>query len=195
MPRIISGTLRGRNIAVPAGGTRPTSDRVREALFSRLDHLGWLDDVTVLDLFAGAGCLGLEALSRGATHATFVDAATAATNAIRSTVATFGCGPQTTIITAKAETYVAGARGPFDLVFLDPPYEIDDAVLTAVLEGLAGGDGGAGPLADHACIVVERSKRQNPPALPAGWEEVFDRTWGDTRIWCAVVDRSLEPTS
>src|SRR3954467_15650634 len=119
--RIISGQWRGRRLVAPAGNaTRPTSDRVREALFS---ILGALDGERVLDLFAGSGALGLEALSRGAASATFVERAPAALRVLRDNVADLGASAEVVAADARAHLRAARAQGAqYDLVFLDPPY-------------------------------------------------------------------------
>jgi 16S rRNA (guanine966-N2)-methyltransferase len=181
----------GRTIQVPPRGTRPTSDRVREAIFSRLEHLGVVDGARVLDLFAGSGALGLEAASRGAADVTLVDSARVAADVARRNVAALGlrdvrvvAQPAEAFVTAAASGAPAsGARGggPFHLVFLDPPYDLDAEALERVLDRLAV----PGVLDPSAVVVVERSARSPEPAWPAGWERLADRTYGDTAVWFA----------
>jgi 16S rRNA (guanine966-N2)-methyltransferase len=125
--RIIAGRWRGRRIAAPAGErTRPTSERVREAWLSALQH-----DVvgaTILDLFAGSGALGLEALSRGAAHATFVERAAGPLRALDSNISALGASALATVIRGDALRYIEGlAAGEFDIAFADPPYATDAA--------------------------------------------------------------------
>ncbi len=127
MTRIIAGRAGGRRIAVPAGGTRPTSDRVREALFSALTVDPGLDGAAVLDLCAGSGALGLEALSRGAEHALFVEADRRASAVLRRNVEALDL-PGATVRAASAATVLSGAADRrYDLVLVDPPYATTDA--------------------------------------------------------------------
>lgn len=181
MTRVVAGTAGGRTLRVPPKGTRPTSDRVREALFSRLEHLGAVDGARVLDLFAGSGALGIEAASRGATAVTLVDSARAATDVCRRNVATLGlAGVQ--VVTQRAERFVqAPPVAPWDLVLVDPPYELGDVELAAVLDGLAA----PGALADDAVVVVERSSRSAEPTWPAGIDRTDRRAYGETVVWFA----------
>src|SRR4029079_10909257 len=122
--RIIAGEFRGHPLVAPRGrATRPTSDRVREALFSILGDVEGLD---VLDLYAGSGSLGLEALSRGARHATFVETAHAATQAIRANVASLAVGDRAKVVAGDVKRALKDAKATFGLVFLDPPYAAED---------------------------------------------------------------------
>ena len=180
MTRIVSGAVGGRTLQVPAKGTRPTSDRVREALFARLEHLGAVDGARVLDLYAGSGALGLEAVSRGAAHATLVEAARPAVEVCRRNVAALGLGAQVTVVADRAERFTArGAAQPWDLVLLDPPYDVPEKDLAAVLAGLPG------HLSPDAVVVVERSTRSPEPSWPDGLERFDERAHGETRVWSA----------
>ena len=126
--RVISGSARGRKLIAPEGSaTRPTPDRVREATFNALGSLGVVQDAAVLDLFAGSGAMGIEALSRGAARATFVDHDIAARRAIEANLATCGLGGRAEVVAHTAERFVAGAGQPrrWDLALLDPPYDYD----------------------------------------------------------------------
>ncbi|GAA2729116.1 16S rRNA (guanine(966)-N(2))-methyltransferase RsmD [Cellulomonas aerilata] len=175
----MAGTAGGRTLRVPPRGTRPTSDRVREALFSRLEHLGAVDGARVLDLYAGSGALGIEAASRGATAVTLVDSARAATDVCRRNVADLGLSG-IDVVTQRAERYVRSAPpAPWDLVLVDPPYDLTDDDLAAVLSPLAAA------LAGHAVVVVERSSRSPEPAWPAGLERTDRRAYGETVVWFA----------
>lgn len=185
MTRIVAGTAGGRTIAVPARGTRPTSDRVREAIFSRLEHLGALDGARVLDLYAGSGALGLEAASRGAVSVTLVDSARPATDVARRNVAGLGM-TGVRVVTETAERFAASLAGgasrataPLDLVFLDPPYDLDEESLAAVLTHLAS----PGVLADDAVVVVERSIRTPEPAWPDGLAPFARKDYGETAVY------------
>ncbi|GAA1868529.1 16S rRNA (guanine(966)-N(2))-methyltransferase RsmD [Myceligenerans crystallogenes] len=182
--RIVAGALGGRTLVVPTQGTRPTSDRVREAIFSRLAHLDVLDGTRVLDLYAGSGALGLEAASRGAQHVTLVDSARVAVDAARKNVAALGLAAVVSVTAGPVERYTAALAaapplsGALDLVFLDPPYDLSDDDLSGVLADLAA----PGVLAPGAVVVVERSARSAEPAWPAGLEPFGDKTYGETRV-------------
>lgn len=180
MTRIVAGTARGRRLTVPTGDrTRPTSDRVREALFSSLEStLGPLVGLRVLDLYAGSGALGLEALSRGAAHATLVEAEPPAVRAIRANIAAVGTD-RAEVIVGRVERYVdTPPAEPYDLVLADPPYGLPGRDLTAVLAALA--DGWLSP---DALLVVERPRRGDPVEWPSGLVGVRDRRYGETVLW------------
>jgi 16S rRNA (guanine966-N2)-methyltransferase len=170
--RIVAGAYGGRRLAAPRGArTRPTADRVREALFSMLDPVA---DARVLDLFAGSGALGLEALSRGAAEATFVDSSPAALRAVRANLETLGAGAEVRRGDARAFLRNARAAGrQYDLVFLDPPYQRAGALAEALAGDLAA------VLATQARVVVE-SDRRSPLELPLPLQ--VDRRYGDTVI-------------
>ena len=182
MTRIVAGSAKGRTLAVPKSGTRPTSERVREALFSRLDHMNVLDGATVLDLYAGTGALGLEALSRGGTHATLVEKASAAARVASANVRSTGLPAR--VVTADARSYL-GARsgealaGDIDLVFIDPPYDIAEDDMTTVLASLSPWIG------PDALVVVERSTRAPAPTWPDFLVLEDRRTWGETVAYFA----------
>lgn len=178
MTRIVGGSVRGRRLAVPATGTRPTSDRVREAVFSRLAHLGALADARVLDLYAGSGALGLEALSRGAASAVLVDSSRTAVAVCRSNASVLGFADQVTVIGRKAEQVLAGPlpTRTSTLVFLDPPYQVP---VEDVLRQLTR----PGWLAPDADLVVERAKRSAEPRWPQGLSVEDRKDYGETVIW------------
>jgi 16S rRNA (guanine966-N2)-methyltransferase len=178
--RIVAGKFRGHSLATPKGGaTRPTSDRVREAIFNVLAHGidGFeLEGVRVLDLFAGTGALGLEALSRGARFALFVDEATAARAAIRRNAETLDVTGQVKIWRRDATKLGPCAPlAPFRLVFIDPPYGrgFSKAALAQLVSG--------GWLAPGAVVVVEESDRA-AVETPDGLEALDTRTYGDTQV-------------
>lgn len=181
MTRIISGRAGGLTLDVPAQGTRPTSDRVRESLFAALESAGAIEGCRTLDLYAGSGALGLEALSRGAASADLVELSAPAATAIRrnaAKVATALGTPAAGVHRSGVAPFLRAARGPYDLVFLDPPYDIGDAVLDGDLVLLA-------PLlSSDALVVVERARRSPAPDwAAAGLEAVRDRVYGDTGVW------------
>ena len=183
MTRIVAGQAGGRRIAVPRTGTRPTSERVREALFARLEHYGMIGDARVLDLCAGSGALGLEAASRGAGEVTLVDSSRGASQTCRRNIRTLGLGG-VSVVTAKAAAFLAGPAGaPVDLVLIDPPYELSEEELTAILTALVRSEDPW--LAPRAVVVVERSTRSPEPTWPAGLERFADKRYGETTIWFA----------
>jgi 16S rRNA (guanine966-N2)-methyltransferase len=179
VPRIVGGSAGGRTIAVPARGTRPTSDRVREALFSTLDGLVELAGARVLDLFAGSGALGLESVSRGAASATLVDSARDAVQVMRRNAESLGL-TGIAIRPQSVEAFLAADRIAFDIVFADPPYAFTDAELASVLDRLAVPRGW---LADGAVVVVERSVRSSSPSWPDVIQPVKDKRYGETVLW------------
>lgn len=180
MSRIIAGTAGGRRIQTPPGaGTRPTSDRVREALFARLDHLGALDGAA-LDLYAGSGALGLEAASRGAAPVLLVESDRRAAAVIRANIAALGL-KDVSLQPVRVEKALTGVPAyPMALVLIDPPYAVDEEALAGVLAALI-----AGWLAPDAVVVVERSSRSPQPTWPAGVVCEDERRYGDTTLWFA----------
>ncbi|MGH3497208.1 MAG: 16S rRNA (guanine(966)-N(2))-methyltransferase RsmD [Nocardioidaceae bacterium] len=181
MTRIIAGSVGGRRIRVPAGsGTRPTSDRVREALFSALESaLAGLHGLHVLDLYAGSGALGLEALSRGAVSAVLVESDRRALELVRRNIATLGLSGAVAVGTT-AERYVqADAARAYDVVLLDPPYSLDANAVDQVLADLVR----HGWLAPRSSIVVERSSRTPRPTWPDGVDAVRSKSYGETTLW------------
>ncbi len=180
MTRIIAGTVGGRRIEVPAGGTRPTSERVREAVFSALDAGPGLDGAAVLDLYAGSGALGLEALSRGAAHALFVESDRRAARTLRGNIAALGLGERAGVRTASVEAVVsAAAPRRYDLVIADPPYPVPNAEVTDVLRAAIGN----GWLAPDATVVVERPARSRGFEWPPPLRPQRDRRYGDTIVY------------
>ncbi|KQV76135.1 16S rRNA (guanine(966)-N(2))-methyltransferase RsmD [Aeromicrobium sp. Root344] len=177
MTRIIAGAYGGRRIQTPKGdGTRPTSDRVREAMFSSLEsELGGFDGLHVLDLFAGSGALGLEALSRGADHATFVESDARAAAVIKGNLRDLGADGQ--VVRTKAAAFVEHPDGPpFDLVFIDPPYDLATDSVTSLVRRLQ----------EHSAVgalfVVERATR-DPFTWPEGVEGLRHKKYGETTVW------------
>ncbi|MEU6878248.1 16S rRNA (guanine(966)-N(2))-methyltransferase RsmD [Streptomyces sp. NPDC046712] len=182
MTRVIAGTAGGRRLAVPPGtGTRPTSDRAREGLFSTWESLlGTLDGTRVADLYAGSGAVGLEALSRGASHALLVEADARAAKTVRENVRALGL-PGAEVRTGKAEQIVTGPApaAPYDLVFLDPPYAVSDDDLREILLTLRSG----GWIGEDALVTVERSTRGGEFGWPAGFEPLRARRYGEGTFW------------
>lgn len=183
MTRIIAGSARGARLEVPGAGTRPTSDRVRESLFGALESLSAIDGARVLDLYAGSGALGLESLSRGAASAEFVERGHQAAAIVRrnaAVVAKAGGMSAGHVHEVAVHTFLQRATGTFDLVFTDPPYDLDDAAMTADLIALA-------PLLSaDAVVVVERARRATPPDFAAAGLELFrEKSYGDTTLWWA----------
>lgn len=176
MTRIIAGQFSGRRLQVPPRGTRPTSDRVRESLFSILNGWNAIDGARVLDLYAGSGALGLEALSRGAASLVAVDASRHAARLIRENARTLGC--EIEIHQSPVLRFLRTPPRPHDLVLVDPPYD-DDA--DPVVELL-----GTGWLAPQAAVVLERSSRTSPPICPEDWDPWQERRYGETSLWLTV---------
>ncbi len=187
MTRVVGGRFGGRRLAVPPSGTRPTSDMVREGVFSTLTSLlGDLAGVRFLDLYAGSGAVGIEALSRGAT-VTFVDVARKAVATLRANIAQLGeSADAVTVVQGKAETVAAGlASSDFDVVFADPPYELASERLREVVEALRPA------LAADALVVIERSAR-DPWRWPGWVEGVRERRYGDSTVWYGRVAAASE---
>ncbi|MFT3799344.1 16S rRNA (guanine(966)-N(2))-methyltransferase RsmD [Microbacterium sp.] len=183
MTRIIAGRAGSLALAVPDAGTRPTSDRVRESLFGALESQGLVQDAAVLDLFAGSGALGLEAVSRGAASADLIEkapraAAVAERNA--RAIAKAAPGAAVRVHRTAADAFLRAATSTFDLVFVDPPYDLDEGTLTTTLGLLVA------RLGDTATVVIERATRSGAPTLPAGLALGRSKKYGDTTLWWAV---------
>jgi 16S rRNA (guanine966-N2)-methyltransferase len=182
MTRIIAGAAGGRRLTVPPKGTRPTSDRVREALFSALENDPGLDGAAVLDLCAGSGALGLEALSRGAEHALFVESDKRAAAVLRRNVAAVGL-PGAVVRAAPAGTVLgATADRAYDVLLVDPPYDVPDAEVACWLSAAAT----HGWLAEDITVVVERAARGGSFPWPEPLRGVRERRYGDTALHVAL---------
>lgn len=178
--RIVAGLAKGRRLAPPADGTRPTSDRTREALFNALAAQLELDGARVLDLYAGTGAVGLEALSRGVAEAVLVESNRAAQAVLRRNVATVALPGATIVGRSVASFLKTEPEQPFDLVFADPPYDLGDDELADVLTALAE----PGWLVRQAWVVVERGVRSGTPRWPAGLiTPERERRYGDAVLW------------
>jgi 16S rRNA (guanine966-N2)-methyltransferase len=178
MTRLISGVAGGRRLKVPRAGVRPTGDRAREGLFNSLGSLLDLDGARVLDLYAGSGALGLEALSRGAAEAVFVESGAGVLPVLRGNIAAVGL-PGAVVLPGSVPTVVGGAAtAAFDLVFADPPYAAPVEEVLGVLLSLIGG----GWLAPDAVVVVERSSREQPWEWPTPLVGVRDRRYGEALL-------------
>jgi 16S rRNA (guanine966-N2)-methyltransferase len=172
--RVIAGTAKGRRLGAPAGDTtRPTADRVREATFNALTSLAAVDG-TVLDLFAGSGALGIEALSRGAASATFVDTDARAIAAVRANLEATGLDGRATIVRNDALRFLASRPERFDLALLDPPYTFADADWAGLLAAL------------DADVAVLESDRE--VAVPAPWQVLRSKRYGGTVV--AIAQRA-----
>ena len=175
MTRVISGLARGRKLAVPRTGVRPTGDKARGALFNSLASMLDLEGAAVLDLYAGTGALGLEALSRGARSVLFVENGGGVLPVLRANLATVGL-PGGRVQAGSVPTVVAGtAPEAYDLVLADPPYATPVEEVTGVLESLVAG----GWLAPDAVVVVERGRRDDPWDWPTPLTSVRDRRYGE----------------
>jgi 16S rRNA (guanine966-N2)-methyltransferase len=179
--RVIAGAAGGRRLHVPPGqGTRPTSDRAKEGLFaSLLSEFGDLSGLRVLDLYAGSGAVGLEALSRGAASVLLVESDARAAAVIRANIGAVAL-PGAAVAAGRAERLLSRPPdgGRYDLVFADPPYAMSQAALTGVLALLQGGW-----LADGALAVVERATRSGPFDWPPGYAAGKSRRYGEATFW------------
>jgi 16S rRNA (guanine966-N2)-methyltransferase len=181
--RIIAGEHRGRQLVAPGGHlTRPTADKTRQALFNVLEHVDWAPDLKgarVIDLFAGSGALGLEALSRGASSALLIDNDSEAIVAITRNLTTLRLDGTGKILKADVRRLGASREPPFDLAFLDPPYAKDlcEPALAALADG--------GWLSPGALAVVERGASEPAPVAP-GYEQIDSRIWGAAKVWFLV---------
>jgi len=176
--RVVAGSARGRRLVTPAGAaTRPTADRVREATFNALASLDAVDGATVLDLFAGSGAMGIEALSRGAATATFVDRDPRALAAVRANLAATGLADRATVVRAEAARWLSLA-GRFDVAVLDPPYAMADAMWSRLLGDL-----------DAEVAVLESDRTL---ALPARWGILRSREYGGSVVVLARASRPAE---
>ncbi len=187
--RIVGGTLRGHALASPKhGGVRPTSDRVREAVFNILAHgkdFPDLDGARVIDLFAGTGALGIEAISRGVRYCLFVEIDTHSRALIRQNVEAFGLTGVTRLFRRDAtDLGPAGTMAPFDIAFLDPPYGegLGDRALVALAEGNWLRPGSLAILEERAGVEI---------SPPEGFVEVDRRTWGDTDVHFLIWNSAL----
>lgn len=187
MTRIIAGRVGGRTIATPKGAsTRPTTDRVREAIFSRLQALTDLDGARILDLYAGSGALGLEALSRGAEHLLAVEKHRPTAALVARNAASLGLAELVEVRDATVDRVLAAGPGPaepFHVVLLDPPYPLGEVELTAVLGQLVT----QGWLDPEAVVVVERSARSPEPTWPPGLGPLSSRSYGESAVHVAEV--------
>ena len=182
MTRIVAGAAGGRRLAVPSTA-RPTTDRVREALFNVLAARLDFDDLRVMDLYAGSGALGLEALSRGAASVFFVESDRRAADVITRNIATVGLSGATVRRGPVASVLSAGTTRPVDLVLADPPYDLTTAQVDAVLAALTD-HGWVGP---GSIVVVERPASGPELTWPPGWTRWPVRRYGDTRLEAADV--------
>ena len=206
--RVISGRFKGMALTTPKSVTRPTTDRTKEAIFSRLDSWGVLDDARVLDLFAGTGALGVEALSRGARELVAVEANGPAAALIAKTLGAlkrnraWSANLRARVVKAKAERFaqpahrVAGDGGDgavaspaadaYDVIFIDPPYAFETEACEQLLADLAA----SGMAGEGTVIVLERSARSDDPNPPAGWGITDRRDYGETAVF--YIERAEE---
>lgn len=175
--RVVAGSLRGRQVVAPPGmATRPTTDRTREATFNALVSLGAVEGARVVDLFAGSGALGIEALSRGAASCRFIERDRKALESIRTNIEHLGLSDRATVLAADVVTSVVALRG-IDLVLADPPYDYDG--WGRLLELL-------GPVLSPDGVVVAESGREIRP--PAGWRVVRAKRYGRAWVTFLVLD-------
>jgi 16S rRNA (guanine966-N2)-methyltransferase len=177
--RIIAGAAGSLALDVPASGTRPTSDRVRESIFGALDAANAIAGARVLDLYAGSGALGLEALSRGAAQVELVEKSPRAASVIDRNArrVQHAAGGSYRVHRTSVDAYLAVVREPYDLVFIDPPYDLGEDGLHETLRLLAPA------LAPASLTIVERAARSPQPVLPDGLALERHRRYGDTAVW------------
>jgi 16S rRNA (guanine966-N2)-methyltransferase len=180
VPRIVGGAAGGRRLAVPPGqGTRPTTDQAREGLFNTLATLVDLAGAWVADLYAGSGAVGLEALSRGAEHALLVERDPGAARVLRRNAGELGLAGAEIVIGPVERVVDTTPRRPYRVVFLDPPYAVDDDRLRAVLTSLVEKDW----LDRDGVCVVERARRSPEPDWPDGLVALRSRGYGEAVLW------------
>jgi 16S rRNA (guanine966-N2)-methyltransferase len=182
MTRIIAGYAGSRRLAVPRTGTRPTSDQVREAIFSALAARDVISGAAVLDLYAGTGALGLEAASRGASRVLLVENNAQAAKVARQNIGIVSIGapkpaPRLDVTSQSVMAYLAVGIEKFDLVFLDPPYDLAADELAQTLAALVP------RLNPDAVVLLERGSRSPAPELPTGLELDRRKDYGDTTLW------------
>lgn len=183
--RVVAGHAKGRRLIAPEGTTtRPTSDRVRESMFNTLFSLNALDGASVLDLYAGSGSLGIEALSRGAASCVFVEQDRDALDTIRTNIETLGLGDSSVVVAADVPGWLASTTkplAPYDLICIDPPYK--DEPWEGILNAITGD-----VLTANGLVVAESSR---PLVSTPGWDVVRDKKYGTTLV--TVLERSDEP--
>lgn len=190
MTRIIAGWAGSLTIAVPGTGTRPTSDRVREAIFSALEARDAIDGMRVLDLYSGSGALGLEAASRGAAHVTLVDRVIQTSKANAARILRQAPKDAATIVTTgqPVQAFLNSALSYWNLVFMDPPYDLPLPELVRNLEALAA------RLEPDAVVVLERSSRTPAPEWPEGIEFDKRKDYGDTALYWLTAAQPATPS-
>jgi 16S rRNA (guanine966-N2)-methyltransferase len=178
--RVIAGSAKGRKLGPVPPGVRPVSDRAREGLFSSL--AAEIPDARVLDLYAGTGALGIEALSRGSEGVVFVDRSAEACAAIYGNLALTGSQDRATVVAADAQAFLTGhdrSAGPFDLVLMDPPYELEGPDLAADLRELS-----SGWLAEDGwTVVLTRGVKSSTPVIPVHWGVARQLRYGDSLVF------------
>ena len=170
--RVVAGELGGRRLIAPEGtATRPTTDKVRQAVFNSLHSMGVVEGAVVADLFAGSGALGIEAISRGATHCTFVERDRAALAALRANIDALGIADRCTVHATDVIAWAPAMRGT-DIAFIDPPYSFEGWPVLL------------GALSDVGLVVAEAD---DPVPAPAGWTQIRTRRYG--RTWVTLLER------
>ena len=193
MTRIIAGFAGSLTLSTPSVGTRPTSDRVREAIFSALEARDAIADARVLDLYAGSGALGLEAASRGASVVRLVERSPNAAATCRKNAAiVLKQAPKSRalridVTSQPVQAFLGSNVETWDLVFMDPPYDLGETELLHNLQALAS------RLAPDAWLCLERSSRSPEPAWPTGIELDRRKDYGDTTLWWCRADQPAEP--
>lgn len=189
--RVISGAYKGFQLTAPKSGTRPTTDRAKEGIFSHLESYGQIEDAQVLDLFAGTGALGIEALSRGAAGLVAVESASQAASLLRNTfsrlkrLSSWDAASSARTAQTPAEKFVRTHTAKdrlvpgFDIVFIDPPYAYASQDCDVLLQELVSGS----LVSSHTVIVLERSERSTEPTIPHGWAATHIKNYGETKVF------------
>ncbi len=179
MTRIVAGEWGGRRVRVPARGVRPTSERVRESVCNRIEHLtGGLADLTALDIYAGSGAVGLELLSRGLSRAVFVEQNRAVLSVLRDNIA-YLRAETAEVLPLSAERVGERLEDRFDIVFMDPPYELPPAQILSAVRGLVLGN----CISKDGLVVIELARRSGQLEWPEEIRPLDHRDYGDTRVW------------
>lgn len=187
MTRIIGGIAGSLKLEAPAKSTRPTADRIRESIFNRLESRDLLNGSSVLDLYAGTGALGLESMSRGAKHSVLVESNAKAVDVCKSNArlvqkalsnqTSMAQASSVSVVSKPVQSFLAQPSTLFDLVFIDPPYELSNDEVAQNLQDLAK------HLLPHATVILERASRVEPPTIPSGLVQEDVKTYGDTAVY------------
>lgn len=185
MTRIVAGSAKGRRLEVPKSGTRPTAERIREAMFSHLEHQGVVAGATVIDLYAGSGALGLEAASRGAEMVYLVEKSGAAATICRRNAQHAGLSENVKVLVESGQTFLEGTITPCDLIVADPPYDLPETQITNLCAAVVR------HLRPQGIFVLERAARSPEPTWPAELVAYNHKKYGDSVVWYCEIAQSV----